>query len=74
MLKENRNKEQVQIELLDITRDLMTLMGLNPLTTDLNKMKDLLLRFIYKSEIWEKFIEKKAVLLGWLFFDTSKTE
>ena len=56
MLKENRNKEQVQIELLDITRDLMTLMGINPLTTDLNIMKDLLLRFVYNSEILKEII------------------
>jgi hypothetical protein len=50
MLKETYKDDKLEIQLLDITRDLMTSMGLNPLTDDLIKIKDQLLKFIWMYE------------------------
>jgi hypothetical protein len=47
MLKETYKDDEFEIQLLDITRDLMTSMGLNPLTDDLVKVKDQLFKFIW---------------------------
>ena len=50
MLKETYKDDELEIQLLDITRDLMTSMGLNPLTDDLVKVKDQLFTFIWMYE------------------------
>ncbi len=45
-----RTYEDLDQELLDITRDLMTSMGINPLTDDLIKVQDNLFKFIWMYE------------------------
>ena len=50
MLKETYKDDELEIQLLDTTRDLMTSMGLNPLTDDLVKVKDQLFKFIWMYE------------------------
>jgi hypothetical protein len=50
MLKESYKNDELEIRLIDITKDLMTSMGLNPLTADLIKIKDQLLKFIWVFE------------------------
>jgi hypothetical protein len=50
MLKETYKDDKLEIQLLDITRDLMTSMGINPLTDDLIKVQDNLFKFIWMYE------------------------
>jgi hypothetical protein len=50
MLKENYKDDKLEKQLLDITRDLMTSMGINPLTDDLIKVQDNLFKFIWMYE------------------------
>ncbi len=50
MLKENYKDDKLETQLLDITRDLMTSMGINPLTDDLIKVQDNLFKFIWMYE------------------------
>ena len=50
MQKENYKDDELEIQLLDITRDLMTSMGINPLTDDLIKVQDNLFKFIWMYE------------------------
>jgi hypothetical protein len=50
MLKENYKDDKLESQLLEITRDLMTSMGLNPLTDDLIKVQDNLFKFIWMYE------------------------
>jgi hypothetical protein len=45
-----RTYEDLDQELLDITRDLMTSMGINPLTDDLIKVQNNLFKFIWMYE------------------------
>jgi len=45
-----RTYEDLDQELLEITRDLMTSMGINPLTDDLIKVQDNLFKFIWMYE------------------------
>lgn len=46
----DKTYEELNEQLLDVTRDLMTSMGLNPLTDDLIKVKDNLFKFIVMYE------------------------
>jgi hypothetical protein len=50
MLKETYKDDKLEIQLLDITRDLMTSMGINPLTDDLIKVQENLFKFIWMYE------------------------
>ena len=53
LLKESIMKttnQELNEQLLDITRDLMTSMGINPLTDDLIKVQDNLFKFIWMYE------------------------
>ncbi len=50
MLKENYKDDKLEKQLLDITRDLMTSMGINPLTDDLIKVQENLFKFIWMYE------------------------
>lgn len=50
MIKESYKNDELEIQLIDITKDLMTSMGLNPLTDNLNEVKNNLFKFIWMYE------------------------